>query len=308
MTLISGLKHLNPDHKPCVASIGNYDGVHRGHQYVVATLLEHSQRLALPSTVITFEPLAKEYFQPNSVQRLTTIEERAELLMALGVDQVLCVDFNQAFASYSPTEFIQDVLIQGLGIRHLCVGDDFRFGKDREGDFALLSEVGRSDGFKVTAHDTFEVDGQRVSSGRIRQALGEGNFELAESLLGRPYSISGVISKGQQLGRTINYPTANIVLPKILMPINGVFAVTAKLQNGDVVVGVANLGNRPTVDGKENRLEVHLFDFEQDIYDQTMNVSFVEKIRDELKFASFDDLKVQIQKDAARARVILSDI
>jgi len=308
MTLIRGLNKLQAEHKPCVASIGNYDGVHLGHQYVIATLLEHSQRLGLPSTVITFEPLAKEYFRPNSVQRLTTIEHRAELLKAQGVDQVLCVDFDQAFASYSPIGFIQDVLIDGLGIKHLCVGDDFRFGKDRQGDFALLTEVGQSSGLAVSAHQTFELDGQRVSSGRIREALGQGDFKLAEALLGRPYTISGEISRGQQLGRTINYPTANIVLPKLLMPINGVFAVTAKLHDGELVHAVANVGNRPTVDGKENRLEVHLFDFDRDIYHQTMTVNFVEKIRDELKFDSFDDLKAQIEKDAARARVILSVI
>jgi riboflavin kinase/FMN adenylyltransferase len=307
MTFIRGLNNLKPEHKPCVASIGNYDGVHRGHQYVIATALEHSQRLGLPSTVITFEPLAKEYFRPNSVQRLTTVEQRVELLLAQGIDQVLCLDFNQAFASYSPMAFIQEVLIDGLGIKHLCVGDDFRFGKDRAGDFSLLTEVGQSQDFKVTAHQTFELDGQRVSSGRIRQALGQGKFKLAEALLGRPYQISGVVAKGQQLGRTINYPTANIVLPKMLMPINGVFAVTAKLQNGDTIDGVANVGNRPTVDGKENRLEVHLFDFDQDIYDQTISVYFVEKIRDEIKFDSFDDLKAQIERDAARSRVILSD-
>jgi riboflavin kinase/FMN adenylyltransferase len=307
MTFIRGLNNLKPEHKPCVASIGNYDGVHRGHQYVIATVLDHSQRLGLPSTVITFEPLAKEYFRPNSVQRLTTVEQRVELLLAQGIDQVLCLDFDQAFASYSPMAFIQEVLLDGLGIKHLCVGDDFRFGKNRVGDFALLTEAGRSRDFKVTAHQTFELDGRRVSSGRIRQALGQGDFKLAEALLGRPYTISGVISKGQQLGRTINFPTANIVLPKMLMPINGVFAVTAELQNGDAVNGVANVGNRPTVDGKENRLEVHLFDFEQDIYAQTIAVDFVKKIRDEAKFDNFDDLKAQIEKDAALARVILSD-
>ena len=308
MTLIRGLNKLLPEHKPCVASIGNYDGVHLGHQYVIATLLEHSQRLDLPATVITFEPLAKEYFRPNSVHRLTTVEQRAELLIAQGVDQVLCVDFDQSFAAYSPIGFIQDVLIDGLGIKHLCVGDDFRFGKDRRGDFALLTEIGQSSGFAVTAHQTFELDGQRVSSGRVRDALCQGDFKLAESLLGRPYTISGKVSRGQQLGRTINYPTANIVLAKMLMPINGVFAVSAELESGELVHGVANIGNRPTVDGKENRLEAHLFDFDRDIYGQMMSVSFVEKIRDELKFDSFDDLKAQIEKDAARARAILSNM
>lgn len=308
MTLIRGLTKLRSQHKPCVASIGNYDGVHLGHQHVITTLLEHGRRLNLPSTVITFEPLAKEYFRPDSVQRLTTLDERANLLLGLGVDQVLCVDFDADFAAYSPATFIQQVLIQGLGIKHLCVGDDFRFGKNREGDFSLLRDVGRENGFEVTAHDTFEMNGSRVSSGRIREALGNSDFKLAGALLGRPYIIEGVISKGQQLGRTINYPTANIVLPAMLMPINGVFAVNAKLQSGATIGGVANVGNRPTVDGKENRLEVHLFDFDQDIYGQKLSVSFIEKIRDELKFDSFDDLKVQIAKDAARAKVICADI
>ncbi len=308
MTLIRGLNSLSRAQTPSVVSIGNYDGVHLGHQHVIATLLEHSERLAVPSTVITFEPLAKEFFAPNSVPRLTTVEERAQLLFQQGVDQVLCIDFNTNFASYAPIDFIQDVLINGLAIKHLCVGDDFRFGKDRAGDFALLCSVGAEQGFDVTAHDTFELENMRVSSGRIRAALAIGDFALAEKLLGRPYSIAGEVSKGQQLGRTINYPTANIVLPEMLMPVSGVFAVSTKLENEGRFVGVANIGNRPTVDGKENRLEVHIFDFDHDIYGQHIEVCLVEKIRDELKFDSFEALKAQIQKDAARARAILSDI
>ncbi len=308
MTLIRGLNSLSRAQTPSVVSIGNYDGVHLGHQHVIATLLEHSARLAVPSTVITFEPLAKEFFAPNSVPRLTTVEERAQLLFQQGVDQVLCIDFDTNFASYAPIDFIQDVLIDGLGIKHLCVGDDFRFGKDRAGDFALLSSVGAEQGFDVTAHDTFELENMRVSSGRIREALAVGDFALAKKLLGRPYSIAGEVSKGQQLGRTINYPTANIVLPEMLMPVSGVFAVSIKLENEDRFVGVANIGHRPTVDGKENRLEVHVFDFDRDIYGQNIEVCLVEKIREELKFDSFEALKGQIQKDAARARAILSDI
>lgn len=308
MTLIRGIEKLQKHHGPCVASIGNYDGVHLGHQHVIKTLLQHSQRLGVKSTVISFEPLAKEFFRPNSVQRLTSIEERAELLFSLGVDQVLCVDFNAQFAAYSPQGFVKDVLLDGLGIKHLCVGDDFRFGKDRAGDFALLAALGQRHGFAVTAHETFELQGSRVSSGRVRVALGEGDFVLADRLLGRPYVIQGQVSKGQQLGRTIDFPTANIVLPEMLMPLNGVFAVKCELEDGSEVAGVANIGSRPTVDGKENRLEVHLFDFDADIYGQTLSVSFVKKIRNEKKFDSFDDLKVQIQKDARLARGILSAI
>ena len=221
---------------------------------------------------------------------------------------MLCIDFDEDFASYTPETFIQNVLIEGLGVKHLCVGDDFRFGRNREGDFAMLKRVGSERGFAVTAHDTFEIDGSRVSSGRVRDALLLNDFVLAEQLLGHPYTIEGFVAKGQQLGRTIGYPTANIVLPDILLPINGVFAVRVELQNRDVVAGVANIGSRPTVDGKEKRLEVHLFDFDQDIYDQKIIVSFVEKIRDEAKFDSFEDLKTQIHEDAARARVIFSAI
>ncbi len=306
--LIRGIEKLTAKHTPCVATIGNFDGVHLGHQHVINTLLERSQCMGLKSTVITFEPLAKEFFKPNSIDRLTTVEQRAELLAQLGVDQVLCIDFDADFAAYSPKGFVHDVLIDGLGVKHLSVGDDFKFGKGRAGDFAMLQSIGAEHDFTVTAHDTFEIDGQRVSSGRIRVALNQSNFDLAEALLGRPYSVSGNISKGQQRGRTINYPTANIILPLTKSPLSGVFAVLATLSHGQVLSGVANLGTRPTVGGKENRLEVHLFDFNQDIYGQELQVRFVDKIRDELKFDSFEALTEQIHKDAERAREILSII
>lgn len=308
MTLICGIEQLKNQHAPCVASIGNYDGVHLGHQHVIQTLLDFSQSKGVKSTVITFEPLAKEFFSAGAVHRLTSIEERAQLLFELGVDQVLCIDFNAKFASYSPRGFVQDVLINGLGVQHLCVGDDFRFGKDRAGDFDFLTKMGQHQGFAVTAHDTFELDGHRVSSGRARQALANADFDLAERLLGRRYCISGMVSQGQQLGRTIGFPTANIVLPDYLMPINGVFAVIAELETGEQVSGVANLGIRPTLDGKENRLEVHLFNFNDDLYGKKMRVNIIQKIREEKKFDSFDHLKQQIQKDASLAKGILGVI
>jgi len=308
MKIIRGLDQLSSQHKPSVVSIGNYDGVHLGHQQVIMTLLEQSVKLGAPSTVITFEPLAKEFFRPGSVMRLTSVDERAELLFALGVEQVLCIDFTAEFSAYSPSVFVQDVLIDGLGVKYLCVGDDFRFGKDRAGDFALLQTIGKRQGFTVTAHETFTVDHVRVSSGRIREALNMGDFVQAEKLLGRPYVIKGEVSKGQQLGRTLDYPTANVVLPDTILPINGVYAVTITFLNSDLqgeFMGVANVGKRPTVGGRENRLEVHLFDFDKDIYRQNISVKFHKKIRDEKKFASLDDLKIQIQKDAAHAKQLL---
>ncbi|RBP52664.1 bifunctional riboflavin kinase/FAD synthetase [Arenicella xantha] len=307
MELITGIDKIEDRHAPSVVSIGNYDGVHRGHQFVIKTLIAHSQRLQAPATVITFEPLAKEFFAPGSVERITTIEERAQRLFELGVERVLCIPFDTDFAAYSPEGFVNDVLLDGLGVRHVCVGDDFRFGKARAGDFDLLQRIGRDAGFEVSAHETFELAGCRVSSGRIRTALIAGDFELAERLLGRPYTIQGKVQVGQQLGRTLAFPTANIVLPEMVLPVDGVYAVSTRVQGAEVA-GVANVGRRPTVDGKENRLEVHLFDFDADIYGQNIEVRFVAKLREEVRFDSVDQLKAQIQRDARAARKIFAEM
>ena len=304
MQFIRGIHQLTSKHRPSVVSIGNYDGVHLGHQELIKTLLKSSEKLSLPSTVVTFEPLAKEFFMPDSVARISSVEQRAEQLFFLGVDQVLSIDFNAEFASLTPSEFVQQVLVNGLGVRFLCIGDDFRFGKNREGDFEFLKSFGANNGFTVQAHKTFMIDGQRVSSGRVRAALGLGDIRLAETLLGRPYSISGVVSLGQQLGRTIGFPTANIVLPNTRFAVNGVYAIRAVIENIGEYQGVANIGVRPTVDGKENRLEVHLFDFDVDIYDKNMDVQLLSKIREEQKFDSLDDLQAQIELDVAAARAI----
>lgn len=305
MQLIRGTEQLNKQHRPSVVSIGNYDGVHLGHQYVIKTLLAQSQALNALATVITFDPLAKEFFQPNSIARLSTVEERAQWLFDLGVDQVLCIEFNAGFAATSPDDFINNILVQGLQAKYVCVGDDFRFGKGRVGDFALLQQAGKQHGFDVSAHETFELGGQRVSSGRVRNALQDSDFQLAADLLGRIYSISGEVAMGQQLGRTLNFPTANIPLVDRVLAVDGVFAVIAVLDTGERVKGVANIGNRPTVDGKEQRLEVHLFDFDRDIYGQNLKVELHSKIRDEQKFNSLDELKAQISQDAAQAATFL---
>ncbi|MEM7359313.1 MAG: bifunctional riboflavin kinase/FAD synthetase [Pseudomonadota bacterium] len=302
MQLIHGIENLLPEHRPSAVSIGNYDGVHLGHQHVIKTLLEQSQALNAPATVITFEPLAKEFFRPGSVPLLHSVSQRAEQLFALGIDRVLCIEFTAEFAAYSPARFVEEVLLDGLGVRYLSVGDDFRFGKDRAGDFEFLKKFGESHDFSVTAHDTFEIGGSRVSSGRVREALQNADFKLAETLLGQPYTISGVVSRGQQLGRTLDFPTANIVLEPTQTAVNGVYAVRA-IGAGEVTVnGVANIGTRPTVDGSENRLEVHLFDFDADLYEKKLRVQVLHKIRDEQKFSSIDALKIQIAADADSAR------
>ena len=301
--LIRGIDQLQRSHQPSVVSIGNYDGVHLGHQKVIKMLIEKSHELGAPATVVTFAPLAKEFFAANSVVRLMPLQQRVEQLFSLGVDQVLEIEFTAEFAASSPEKFVSDVLINGLGVRYLCVGDDFKFGKDRAGDFEFLLASGVQHGFSVYAHETYSIRERRVSSGWIREAIQGNDFELAERLLGRPYSISGVITQGQQLGRTINYPTANLVLENVQYAIDGVYVVRAILAGGKKIDGVANLGVRPTVAGKQKRLEVHLFDFDEDIYNQKMEVVFLNKIRSEQKFDSIELLRTQIGKDAESARI-----
>jgi len=302
-TLISGISSLAKQHRPSVVSIGNYDGVHLGHQHVIKTLLEKSQELEVPATVITFEPLAKEFFSEKSIARLTSLHQRSELLFKLGVNQVLAIEFNQEFANYSPQQFVTEILVDSLGVKYLSVGDDFRFGKNREGDFDYLRRMGRGSGFVVEAHQTYEYQDERVSSGRVRLALASNDFDLAERLLGRPYSIQGEVSKGEQLGRTLNFPTANILLDHYALPVGGVFAVRCRLNDDYATIdGVANVGRRPTVNGKENRVEVHLFDFNQDIYRQELDVQFIGKIREEQKFDDVEALRQQIKEDVIAAK------
>ncbi len=304
MSLIQGIEGLRGARRPSVVSIGNFDGVHKGHQQIVQTLLTEAAEQGLVSTIVTFEPLAREFFAPSSIARLTTLAERSDILFELGVDQVLCIEFNDEFSRFSPVRFIQEILLDGLGTKFLSVGDDFRFGHQRTGDFSTLQTAGQKNQFKVVRHQTIEHDGERVSSGRIRAALEEGDLELAHNLLGRPYSISGEVSVGQKLGRTLGFPTANIILGDRRVPVAGVYAVRVAL-GAQCVNGVANVGMRPTVDGKEQRLEVHVFDFAQDLYGKTLRVDFVHKIREERKFASLPDLTEQIQRDAEAARQLL---
>lgn len=302
MQLIREINGLNSSHRPCVATIGNFDGVHLGHETVIQTLLTASKERGLPAAVITFEPLAKEYFSPTSSLRLQPLQQRVERLFELGVDLILVLEFNKSFAAYSPAEFVEKILVAGLGVTYLSVGDDFKFGHMRAGDFDFLKAAGKQHGFSVVCHDTFALGGERVSSGRVRDAVHRGDFAVAQALLGRPYAIQGVVRRGEQRGRALGFPTANIVLDKQNFAIKGVYSVKVKMANGEIIGGVANVGRRPTVAGQENRLEVHLFDFHQDLYGSTLSVEFVAKIRAEKKFASLDDLRVQIGADAIEAR------
>ena len=309
MRLIRGTRHLKPLPDGCVLSIGNFDGVHLGHQAVIEKLAEQGGRLGLPVLLMVFEPQPLEFFlQDNAPSRLTRLREKIIQLAKLPVDGVLIMRFDQQFADCDPERFIQEVLIDVLRIRYLVVGDDFHFGKARRGNFALLEEQGQKHGFHVEDTLSYQVAGHRVSSTLIRDALGAGDLAQAEQLLGRPYSVCGRVVHGEKRGRQLGFPTANIQMQRKNTPIEGVFAVTMTGIDERVFAGVANVGVRPTL-GNASRvlLETHLFDFDKEIYDHYVEVHFREKIRSEQQFRSVDELKAQIAQDVARARTILAD-
>lgn len=303
MQLVRGLHNLKPALRGCVATIGNFDGVHRGHQAILQRLRERAAELQLPSCVVIFEPQPREFFAPdNAPVRLSRLRDKLELLAAAGVDRVLCLAFNRRLRELSAADFVRTVLVEGLGVQHLEVGDDFRFGCDRAGDFSFLEQAGRQFGFSVEDAITIELDGERVSSTRVRNAAQVADFALAEQLLGRPFSISGRVLHGQKLGRQLGSPTANVQLKRRRAPLNGVFLVSVELD-GRVQPGVANIGMRPTVagDGRAH-LEVHLLDFAGDLYGRRLTVVFHQKLRDEQRFASLEALKAAIDADIASAR------
>ncbi len=303
MELIRGLHNLRTRHHGCVATIGNFDGVHLGHQAVLGQLAEQAAAMCLPTTVITFEPQPQEYFSQGEIPpRLTRFREKLKALQRFSVDRVLCLAFNRALAEMEAEAFIRNVLVDGLGLRYLVVGDDFRFGKGRRGDFAMLQQAGKEYGFEVVHMHTFSLDGERVSSTRIREALLEGNLARAAQMLGRPYRMCGRVAHGDKLGRTIGFPTANIFLHRKKAPVDGVFAVEMFGIQGEPVAGVANVGTRPTVEGTRSLLEVHLFDFSAEIYGRHVHVDFLHRIREERRFESFEALKAQILRDAEQAR------
>ncbi|MCW4150595.1 MULTISPECIES: bifunctional riboflavin kinase/FAD synthetase [Halomonadaceae] len=303
MRVIRGLHNLTASSRGCVATIGNFDGVHRGHQAILQQCREHAARLGGPLTVVVFEPQPREFFAGDQAPpRLTRLREKVRLLGHHGAEQVLCLPFNDALRSLTGREFIDQVLIDGLNVKHLVVGDDFRFGCDRRGDFTLLEEVGREQGFGVEHTRTFTVDDERVSSSRVRTLLASGNFTAAARLLGRPYSVDGRVVRDQQLGRTIGVPTANLPMLPQPLTLRGVYAVVGELENGERHLGVANVGFRPTVGATRPTLEVHLFDFSGDLYGQRMTVVPCARLRGEVKFDDIEALKAQIGRDQRQAR------
>jgi len=303
MQLVRGLYNLRPAHRGCAATIGSFDGVHLGHQAVLGQLAERAADLHLPATLITFEPHPREFFQPESAPpRLTRFREKMEALRRCGIERVVCLRFDSHLASLTPEEFIRVILLDGVGVKYLVVGDDFHFGRGRGGNFSTLQHAGAKHGFPVVNMHTFNIGDSRVSSTRIREALQQGDFRTAEALLGRSYRMSGRVAHGDKRGRTIGFPTANIHLHRAVVPVDGVFAVEVFGLPGEPVSGVANVGVRPTVGGTRSLLEVHLFDFDRDIYGVHVQVSFLKKLRPERRFESFAALQQQIIQDAEQAR------
>jgi riboflavin kinase/FMN adenylyltransferase len=303
MQLVRGLHNLRPQHRGCAVTIGNFDGVHRGHQAILARLHERARELGVPSCVVIFEPQPREYFSPQTAPaRLARLRDKVQLLADEQVDLVLCLAFNKRLSQLSASEFVDTILIDGLGVKHLEVGDDFRFGCDRAGDFDFLTQAGSLQGFTVEAAQTVEMNGLRVSSTQVRKALAAADFERAEQLLGRPFSIEGRVLHGQKLARQLGWPTANVQLKRRRVPLTGVYLVSVDID-GKTWPGVANIGVRPTVAGDGSaHLEVHLLDFAGDLYGRHLTVAFHHKLRDEQRFASLEALKSAIDADVAAAR------
>jgi len=289
---------------PVALTIGNFDGVHLGHRAMIARLTEVARRCDLPIAVMTFEPQPQEFFAPDQAPaRLTSLHEKLEILRDCGVDRVYICRFDYAFAQLAANEFVSHILRDGLAVRWLLVGDDFRFGARRSGDFTLLKALASSSGFEVEAMNSVVAVGQRVSSTAIRARLEEGDLIGAQQLLGRAYSITGRVVDGDKLGAKIGYPTANVQLKRSKAPLSGIFVVEVDGLGPEPLPGVASLGVRPTVKERGRpTLEVHLFDFDGRLYGRRIGVRFLKKLRDEQKFAGIDALVAQMDLDAAAAR------
>lgn len=304
MEFIRGQHNLRPRHHGCVATIGNFDGVHLGHQAILNQLTEPAGRLRLPRLVITFEPQPQEFFAGPAAPpaRLMRLREKLLALEGLGIERVLCLAFDQRLAAMPAETFIEDLLVARLGIRYLVIGDDFRFGHRRAGDFPMLVAAGQQCGFDVVDNHSYMIEGERVSSTRVRQALSWGDLELAAQLLGRPYDMCGRVAHGDRRGRTLGFPTANIYLHRRATPVYGVYAVVMSGPGLQLWPGVANVGRRPTVQGVREQLEVHLLDFQGDLYGKHVKVDFLHYLRPEQRFPSLDALRQQIQQDEQDAR------
>lgn len=300
MSLIRDIDKSRLCNRESVVTIGSFDGVHIGHQAILQQVIDKAKSLDSLAVAMTFEPQPQEYFAAETAPpRLMRLREKIEALLDFGMDLVVCLRFNDQLSSLTATEFVQDILVHGVNTRHLIVGDDFRFGCDRKGDFDTLVTMGQDLGFSVQNTQTIEVESQRVSSTLVRQLLHKSDFDQVSKLLGRPFSINGKVTFGQQLGRELGFPTANVNLNRFRAPLTGVYAVWVDIEGIEGrFKGAANVGVRPTIgDIEKPILEVHLLDFDRQIYGQRISVEFVNKIRDEQQFTSLEHLSDSISDD-----------
>jgi riboflavin kinase/FMN adenylyltransferase len=309
MELVRGLHNLSRRHRGCVLTVGNYDGVHLGHQQMIGVLMARAMELRSTATVLVFEPSSKEFIDPEGAPpRLTRWREKFLALSALGVERLVTLRFDEYMRAMTPQCFVDELMVDALGTRHMVVGDDFRYGCNAGGTIKSLRAAGAAHGFGVEQIAPFIVDGVRVSSTAVRERLARSDFAGAQRLLGRAYRMMGRVVHGRELGRTLGFPTANLRLMRRKSPVNGVLAVRVFGIEQQPMPAVASLGTRPTVGGVEMLLEVHIFDFAGDLYGCELEVEFVAKLRDEAKFDSLDALIAQMQVDAAQARGVLSKV
>jgi len=307
MRIVHGWKGLEEAEKGASVAYGNFDGVHRGHQRVIAQAAKAAQELKAPLGVISFEPHPRRIFQPDAPAfRIMQPDQQARALAALGVDIFYVLPFDREMANLTDREFAEDVLAKGLGVRHVAVGFDVSFGKGRTGSPELMIRYGQELGFSVSVAEALGDGDEKFSSTGVRQALRDGRPQDAAAILGRPFAIEGVVERGRQLGRTLGFPTANVALTDYVVPKYGVYATRTRLPDGREIAGVANIGVNPTIPGETAaRLEVWLFDFDEDIYDEIIETDLIAFLRPELKFDSLEALTSQVMEDANQARALL---
>jgi len=306
MQLVRGIHNIQPEDHGCVLTIGNFDGVHLGHQRVIKALVEKAKALNCVAAVLVFEPQPQELFSPETAPaRLCRLRDKYSLLAELGVQRFICVNFTYEFANQSATSFIKHLLVHKLGIKHLIIGDDFHFGKNRTGNFTMLKKAGQQYGFNVSDTKSYKMADCRISSTAIRKALEHDDLVLVKQMLGREYSIIGRVFHGDKRGRQLGFPTANVLLKRQVSPLNGVFAVMVKTISGQFK-GVANIGARPTINGVRQQLEVHIFDFDENLYGQCIEVIVKKKLRPVIKFDSLEALTAQIRQDSEQAKQVLA--
>lgn len=308
MELVRGLINLSEKHQNCVLTIGNFDGVHIGHQYVLDKLKQASEKLGVPSVVMTFEPQPQEVFRKDQAPaRVLTFREKYQRLQQMGIDRLICIRFCSKFAAMTAEQFVDDLLVAKLGVKHLIVGDDFRFGQKRAGDFELLLQKSKQFGFSVDDSQTFKFSNKRASSTEVRASLEASDFTKTQALLGAPFVFQGKVIHGEKNGRKFGFPTANIAVKRKVLPIKGVFGVAVTLD-GESFNGVANIGSKPTLNGVKPVIEVHLLNFKREIYGQRLAIQPLFKLRNEQKFGSIDELVAQIETDVFTAKQRFNEI